>query len=224
MMNLLWFDYAIIAMPAILIATWARIRIVRALSAGSKHTTAAELTGVELAEAVLDAGGATWAEIEPASGELANYYDSDRKTLRLSREILEGRSIAAIAIAVREAGHAIQDAAGYRGLLIRNLIVSWTVLGAQVCWIVLAAGLWLGMMRLIVLAVGLFWLHLIIHVVNVPVELDASRRGREMLLSTGAVTAEEDQEIARVSNAIAWTYVASTLFGTQGLWHLRLSH
>ncbi len=223
-MNLLWFDYAIIAMPAILIAIWAQTRILQALAASSKRTTAAELTGAELAEAVMNAGGAMWVEIEPASGELGNYYDPDRKTLRLSREILEGRSIAAIAIAVREAGHAIQDAAGYRGLLIRNLIAPWTVLGTQVCWIVLAAGLWLGMMRLIVLAVGLFWLHLFIQLVNVPVEIDASRRGREMLLSTGAVTAEEDQEIARVSNIIAWTYVASTLFGTQGLWHLRSSH
>jgi uncharacterized protein len=217
-MNLLWIDYLMIVLPGILLTIWARARIVRANAAGARIGAASELSGAESAALVMETGGVADVAIEPASGELSNYYDPPRRTLRLSRDIFESRSLTAAALAAHEAGHAIQHAARYPGLILRNAIVPVTVLGSQVCWILVAAGLWLGMMRLIVLAIGLFWLHLLIQLANVPAELDASRRARVILRSAGVVSAEEDELVARVANAAAWTHVAAAFWGNSDRW------
>ena len=88
------------------------------------------------------------------------------RLLRLSRGVREARSLTALGIAAHEAGHAIQQAAGYPGLVARNLVVPWTGLGSQVCWVLMVAGLWLGMERLIVLAIMLFSLSLVLQLLN----------------------------------------------------------
>jgi Zn-dependent membrane protease YugP len=77
----------------------------------------------------------------------------------------------------------------------------------------LAAGLWLGMQRLIVLAMILFSLSVVLQLLNLPVELDASRRGRSVLDSAGLVSPGEGPILARIMNAAAWTSVAGTLSG-----------
>jgi len=210
---LFWIDSLTILIPGILLTLWARSQIARVDASASRHTSALALTGAETAEAVLRAGGASDVEIEPASGELGTYYDAGRKLLRLSRGIHGGRSLAAVGVAAHEAGHALQHDSGHPGLVLRNAIVPWTGLAAQVIAIVFVAGVLLGMVRLVVLAIGLFWLFLIVHLLNVPVELDASRRGREVLRAEGLVTAEEDRVVARVANVAAWSHVASALWG-----------
>ncbi len=212
-MNLIWFDYVMIVLPGILLSLWANIRIARAYRAAWRIASTSCLTGAEAASEVMLAGGVTDVEIAPSTGELSNHFDPDRNVLRLSRAVHEGGSLAAVGAAVHEAGHAIQEAAGYPGLAVRNVIVPWTNLGAQVVWILLAAGVWLGMLRLIVLAIGLFYLILLAQLTNLPVELDASRRGREFLLSTGYVNGDEVPVVTRISNAVAWTYVAATPTG-----------
>ncbi len=220
-MVLLWIDYAMISLPGILVATWAQVRILRANAEGDRIDSAAQTSGAETAALVIEAGGVPSLEIEPASGELSHYYDADRKRLRLSRDVFDGRSLTAMGISAHEAAHAIQHSEGYRGLIVRNAVVPLALLGSQVCWILLMAGLWLGMARLIVLAIGLFWIHLLIQLANVPVELDASRRAREALRSEGLVTADEDGLVARIANAAAWTDVATVLWGNTGQWLFR---
>jgi Zn-dependent membrane protease YugP len=210
---LLWIDNVLLWLPALLLAIWAQARIIRACAAGSRVPSVSGLTGAEIAESVLHAGGAIDVEIEQASGELSDHYDAGHHRLRLSRGVHHGRSLTALGIAAHEAGHAIQQAASYPALAVRNLVVPWTGLGSQVCWILLVAGLWLGMERLIVLAMILFSLALILQLLNLPVELDASRRGREILESGGLVGSEEGPILARIMNAAAWTSVAGTLTG-----------
>jgi Zn-dependent membrane protease YugP len=213
MMHLLWLDYAMIVLPGILLTVWANARIARAYVAASRVASASGLTGAEAAAEVMQASGVRGVEIAPASGELSNHYDPSRGQLRLSKSVYEGDSLAAVGAAVHEAGHAIQDVAAYPGLTVRNVVVPWTNLGSQVVWLLFIAGLVLGMMRLIVLAIGLFYLILLIQLINLPVELDASRRGREFLRSTGVVSGDEDPLVTRVSSAAALTYVAATLTG-----------
>jgi Zn-dependent membrane protease YugP len=86
-------------------------------------------------------------------------------------------------------------------------------LGSQVFWLLIAAGLVLGMFRLIVLGIVLFSLVVLFQLLNLPVEFDASRRARQILLSAGLVSVEEERVVARVLNVAAWTYVAATLTG-----------
>ena len=83
--------------------------------------------------------------------------------------------------------HAIQDAADYPGLVVRNLVVPLAGIGSQLFWLLILAGFLLGMDRLILAGVVLFSSVLIFQLLNVPVELDASRRGRLALMATGMI-------------------------------------
>jgi Zn-dependent membrane protease YugP len=160
---------------------------------------------------VMRAEGVTGVGIEPVRGELSDHYDPRHKVLRLSHGVFEGRSLAALGVAAHEAGHAIQDATGYPGLVMRNLIVPLAGIGSQAFWLLIAAGLLLGMMRLVLLGIILFSLLVVFQLVNLPVEFDASRRGRRILLSAGMISPAEERPVADVLNAAAWTYVAATL-------------
>jgi Zn-dependent membrane protease YugP len=98
------------------------------------------------------------------------------------------------------------------------------IIGSTVCWLPVMAGLLIGMTRLVFLGIVLFSLTVVVQVINLPVEFNASRRGREMLRSTGAIRPEEDVVVGKVLNAAAWTYVAGALTGVLTLlYYLRQS-
>jgi Zn-dependent membrane protease YugP len=208
---LLDIDYILLGMPGLAVSLWAQARIWRACREAARIPSSSGLTGAEAAEEVLQAGGASEVTIEPAVGQLANHYDASRKNLRLSPEVHDGPSLAAVGIAAHEAGHAIQQASRYPGLHVRNAIVPLAGVVSTVFWIVLIAGFVLGMFRLVLAALYLLELALVVQLINLPVEFDASRRARELLRSTGFVTSQEELQVVRVINAAAWTYVAGTL-------------
>jgi Zn-dependent membrane protease YugP len=210
---LLWIDYVFLLLPGVALVTWAQTRIIRAVLAGSRIAAASGHTGAEVARAVMEAGDATGVAIELAAGELSDHYISGQKVLRQSPAVHHGRSLAAVGVAAHEAAHAIQEASGHRGLLIRDLVVPWTGLGAQVCWIVLAGGFLLKMSRLVDLALILFHVALVLQLINLPVEVDASRRARGVLRSTSLVNADEDALISQVTSAWAWVHVARAVTG-----------
>lgn len=95
----------------------------------------------------------------------------------------------------------------------RNVIVPLANLGSQVFWLLIVAGVVMGLIRLIMLGIIVFSLVVALQLLNLPVEFDASRRGRRMLLSAGLVSVEEEPVVVRVLDAAAWTYVAASLTG-----------
>jgi Zn-dependent membrane protease YugP len=210
-MLLLNLDYLLFAIPGIALSLWAQARISSAYAAGSRVPASSGLTGAQAAQGVMQAGGVAGVRIEPVAGQLTDHYDPGHKVLRLSEGVYAGRSLAALGVAAHEAGHAIQDASRFPGLVVRNAIVPIASLGSTVFWILIMAGLVLGMFRLIMLGIILFSLTVVFQLINLPVEFDASRRARQMLLSTGMVAPEEDEVVGSVLNAAAWTYVAATL-------------
>ena len=159
----------------------------------------------------MQAGGAKGVAIEPVAGELSDHYDPRNKVLRLSQGVYGSRSLAAVGIAAHEAGHAIQDASHYPGLVVRNLIVPMASIGSTLFWVPFLAGLVLGMMKLVLIGIILFSVTVVFQLVNLPCEFNASRRGRALLESTGLIGPDEEQVVAKVLNAAAWTYVAATL-------------
>lgn len=208
---MLWFDYLLILLPGLMLSIWARIRV--GLAHAGSARMASNRDGAETAAAVLRAGGVTGVAIEPASGELSDYYDPRGKVLRLSCGVHEGRSMTAIGRAAHEAGHAIQEAAGYPGRFVRDVVAPIAGLGSKVFWMLIAAGLLIEMFRLVVVGIYLFLTLVALQLLNVPVERDASRRGREALLSAGLVEADEEEAINRVLDAAAWAHVAEALTG-----------
>jgi Zn-dependent membrane protease YugP len=222
-MRLIWLDYLMFLVPGVALTLWAQGRIMRAYAAASRLHAGSGLTGAEAAQLVMRAGGVLGVGIEPGRGELSDHYAPSDKVLRLSREVYAGHSLAALGVAAHEAGHAIQDAAGYPGLVARSLIVPLAALGSQVFWLLIAAGLIVGWFRLVILGIIVFSLVVLLQLLNLPVEFDASRRGREFLRSAGLVTVEEEPAVARVLNAAAWTYVATALTGAVMLLYYPIS-
>lgn len=223
---LLDIDYILLGIPGIAVSLWAQWRILSTCSAAARIPASSRLTGAETALRLMQAAGAGPVAITPAVGQLCNHYDSSRKILRLSRSVYAGRSLTALGVASHETGHAIQQAAGYPGRIVRDAIVPLANLGSIAFWFLILAGLLLGMFRLIIWGLALFSLIVVIELLNLPVEFDASRRARHNLLASGLVTQEEDAVIGRVMNAAAWTYVGailtSVLDPVSGLFPIRL--
>jgi uncharacterized protein len=207
------FDYFLIALPGLLVTVWARSRIWRAYSEGSRIPATSGLSGAEAAVAVMRAGGLERVAIEPIHGELSDHYDAVHKVLRLSPWVYTGRSLSAIGIAAHEAGHAIQHAARYPGLMVRNKIVPLANIGSTFCWLLVLAGFFVGMAQLVWVGIVLFSLAVSLQIINLPVEFNASRRVREMLRSTGVIAPKEEDVVGKVMDAVAWTYVAAALTG-----------
>jgi Zn-dependent membrane protease YugP len=132
-----------------------------------------------------------------------------------------GRSISAIAVAAHEAGHAIQDARAYAPLRLRSFMVPATQFGSK-GWIwVFLAGMVFTIKPLVTAGIVIFAVTVVFQLVTLPVEFDASRRARLVLVETGIVTnAEEEQGVAKVLNAAAMTYVASALTSIATLLYL----
>ncbi len=203
------FDHLLYALPGLIVTIWAQSRIWQAYAEGSRIPVSSGLSGAEAADAVMKAGGVGPVAIEPVRGELSDHYDPTQKVLRLSPKVYGGRSLSAVGIAAHEAGHAIQDAKHYPGLVLRSMIVPLASIGSTICWLPVMAGLLIGMTKLVFLGIMLFSLAVVVQIINLPVEFNASRRRREMLRSTGVISPEEDQVVARVLHAAAWTYVAA---------------
>jgi len=160
---------------------------------------------------LLHTAGVDDVRIEPIYGFVSDHYVPGQHVLRLSPDVYGGRSLAALGIAAHESGHALQDAARYPLLILRNGLVPLASVGGSVAWIIMLVGFVLASMNLVLVGIAAFSVTVVFQLVNLPVEFDASRRARIALADAGLVTPEEDVYVKRVLNAAALTYVAATL-------------
>lgn len=210
--------YFVFVGPAILLAIWAQVRVKSAYARAGRIPARSGLSGAEAAQRILNHNGITDVAIQPIKSFLGDHYDPRKKVLRLSPDVYHGRSLASLGIAAHEAGHAIQDARSYAPLAIRNGLVPMASIGSQISVGLIFVGLILSMfigpgLGSTVAIVGLcfFGVVVLFQMVNLPVEFNASRRAREVLLANGMVTTQEDREVSRVLSAAAMTYVAATV-------------
>lgn len=167
------------------------------------------ITGQEVARMILDSNGMNNIHVVETQGELTDHYDPRRKVVRLSKQIFHDNAIASVAVAAHEVGHAIQDKEDYIFMKIRSILVPVvnfiTYIGYIVAFISLLAGItgYLKVSIIIILAALLFQL------VTLPVEFDASKRGREQLVKLGIIDGSEEKGVKKMLDAAAFTYVAS---------------
>lgn len=167
------------------------------------------ISGQEVARMILDSNGMNDIHVVETQGELTDHYDPRRKVVRLSKQIFHDNAIASVAVAAHEVGHAIQDKEGYIFMKIRSILVPVvnfiTYIGYIVAFISLLAGItgYLKVSIIIILAALLFQL------VTLPVEFDASKRGREQLVKLGIIDGSEEKGVKKMLDAAAFTYVAS---------------
>jgi Zn-dependent membrane protease YugP len=203
------FDMLLFLAPALILAFIAQMWVQSAYARGRNEP--ASMSGFMAARKILDAAHLNQVDIESIPGSLSDHYDPRNKVLRLSEENYHGRSLAAVGIAAHEAGHAIQDAVGYLPLVVRNLAVPAASFGSGASMLMLILGFALGWGVLVWLGIALFSGVVFFQVVNLPVEFNASRRAKALLVEYGIVKQHEMGPVNSVLNAAALTYVAATL-------------
>jgi uncharacterized protein len=217
-MLILDFRYFIFIGPALLLGIWAQM-MVKSTYARAQRVEA-PLSGAAAARHILDSAGLKGVNVEVTPGRLSDHYDPRQKVLRLSQEVYQGRSMAAVGIAAHEAGHAIQDARGYAPLVIRNLAVPAAGFGSSIGMIMAMIGIFASLPPLLWLGIILFSAMVFFQIVNLPVEFNASARAKAQLVDLGIVNAQEMSYVNKVLNAAALTYVAATLQAIMTLLYL----
>jgi Zn-dependent membrane protease YugP len=201
--------YLLIMAPAFIFSLITSFWVKSAFRKYSKVATASGLTGAQAAARVMRSGGVNDVQIEATRGFLSDHYDPSKKVLRLSPDVYQGRSIASIGVAAHEAGHAIQDAAGYFPMRVRTAIVPIASIGSNISWWLLIGGAILGLAGLIKIGAILFTAVVAFQIVTLPVEINASRRALAAISSSGILIAEEKTGARKVLTAAAMTYVAA---------------
>ena len=203
--------YFLISIPALLLGLYAQAKVRSAFNKYSKVRTNNGMTGAEVARRVLDANNLQDVKIEQVRGTLSDHYDPRDKTLRLSQSVYGVPSIAAAGVAAHEAGHAIQHKNNYGPLSFRSLMVPSVKLGSWLGPILFMAGLFLALDNLAIVGLVFFAGTALFALVTIPVELDASRRAKQVLSSTGLVYGNEIDAVDKVLDAAALTYVAGAV-------------
>jgi len=204
------------------IAMWAQANVQNNFERFSRVQSGAQITGLQVARRILDNNGLYDVKIERSGrGTLSDHYDPRTKTVRLSDPIYSGSSIASLAVAAHEVGHAIQHDQGYLMLRFRTALVPVANLGSRMAPIFLITGfIFSGFESLIGIGIGLFAAAVLFQLVTLPVEFNASTRAKNELVSLGLVMRNEEVGISKVLNAAALTYVASTLIAVLQLLRL----
>ncbi len=175
----------------------------------SKVQNAAGLTGVEVARTILQANGIDNVKVEAVQGQLSDHYDPRARVVRLSQDNYSRASVAGMAVAAHEVGHAIQHAKAYSPLQWRSAIAPVANIGSQFGMYAAIFGIFLQSQGLLQVGIVLFSAAVLFQVVTLPVEFDASRRALAQLNTLGIVTPRDQGGARNVLTAAAMTYVAA---------------
>lgn len=189
----------------------AQINVSSTFSKFKQVANSKKICGQEVARAILDANGLDRVHVVEVRGSLTDHYDSSQKVVRLSTEVFHGESVAALAVAAHECGHAIQDKENYALLRIRAFLVPIVNLITYSAYIMFFVSLFLQMMDFILVAVAVVFVSLLFQLVTLPVEFNASERAMKELNKLSLVNKSEKEGAQATLKAAAWTYVAAVL-------------
>lgn len=171
------------------------------------------LTGSEAARRLIQYGGLSGVQVERVQSRLGDHYDPREQRLRLSPGVSDEESVAAIAIAAHEIGHALQDKQDYAPLRLRAALVPAVNLGSTLGWIMIFVGLILRStigQQIAVAGLAAFALGTVFALATLPVELNASARAKDLLANSGIIQHQAERAgINAVLRAAAFTYVAA---------------
>ena len=201
--------YYLVALVALVIGGIAQAYIRSTYGKWSKVPANVPGTGADVARRMLAEGGAGGVGITRVAGSLTDHYDPRDNRLHLSDDNYRGASVASVAVACHEAGHAIQAAEGFGLYRLRSALVPAVNIAQQGWVLVLVLGVMLNAFNLVQLAILLFAVSVVFQLVTLPVEIDASRRAVAYLSQNGAGL--DEQGARRVLTAAALTYVAAAL-------------
>lgn len=204
-------DLIIIFLLMLIIPIYASIKVNVNYKKYKKVENTKNLTGYDVARKILDDNGLNDLYIVETNGTMSDHYDPRRKTIRLSKEVYHGSSISSVAIAAHECGHAIQDKDNYSWFNIRSIIFPIINIGQKIAYVVMIIGLFLSYMDYVYAAIGFTFLGLLFELITLPVEFDASKRAKKILVDNKMIEDDETKGINAVLNSAAFTYVAAVI-------------
>jgi uncharacterized protein len=201
--------YLLFMAPAFLLMLLAQWYVNSAYRKWSQVQANSRLSGAEAAQRLIRNGGLYDVRVEGVGGNLTDHYDPRNKVLRLSQGVYQGRSVAALAIAAHELGHAVQDHVDYFPLRLRSALVPAVNIGSTLGWLLIIVGMVIQWTDLAWLGVLVFSGGALFALATLPVELNASARAKQLLAESGIIMGEQERQgVNNVLNAAALTYVA----------------
>jgi len=199
----------IILLPALILSIYASWKVRSTFNYFAQIPNSHGITGAEAGKLLLRALGLYDVKIELVPGSLTDHYDPRTKTLRLSEPVFYSPSISALGVCAHEIGHAIQHNTGYLPLALRSSLVPIASIGTNMAFPLFLIGFLFGSPSLMNIGILAFSLGVLFYLITLPVEINASKRAQEILLSSGLITTKEAEGVKAVLNAAALTYLAA---------------
>ncbi len=201
--------YIILSAPVLIFSMLAQWAVKANFSKYSKIRNSYGISGAEIARLILERNGIMDVKVEPTNGWLSDHYSPTERVLRLSEPVYNSNSIAAIGVAAHEAGHALQHKYGYSMMTIRQSLAYPASFASNISVWLIVIGALIGAMGLAKIGFVLFCVVVLFQLVTLPVEFDASRRAKKLLIEYAIADSRDSSGVASVLNAAAMTYVAA---------------
>lgn len=212
--GLYWNSYymigTIFVVLAAILAIYAQTKVQTTYRRYKKIPNSRGLTGAQVAREILDSEGLHDIQIFEVRGQLSDHYNPGKKTINLSSDIYHGTSIASLAVAAHECGHAIQYKEKYIPISLRNAILPVANIGQYLGWIAIILGLAIGHTNVAWIGFLLMCGILAFQIVTLPVEFNASSRALQ-ILNARYLTTSEYAGARKMLSAAAMTYVAAMI-------------
>jgi len=189
-------------------STLVRFWMTRTYAKWSKIPNTAGINGHAAARQILDSNGLQNVQLEVSKGMLTDHYIPSQKLIRLSQDINDAPSVASVAVAAHECGHAIQDSQGYRPLKLKAVLMPAAAMGNQFGLILAMGSGMFGSTALMNIGLAMMLLGMLMPLLTLPIEFDASKRALDELTRLQYVDDKEYQGAKSMLNAAAFTYVA----------------
>ena len=169
------------------------------------------MAGCEVARKILDNAGLDNVHVVEVKGQLTDHYDPKQKVVRLSTDIFHGTSVASVAVAAHECGHAIQDKDNYSFMRIRASLVPMVNFVNKFGYLATIIGLLAGIFDVIIVGIVMLLATLLFQVVTLPVEFNASSRAKDIIRDLNLASESEQEGVEKMLSAAAFTYVAGVI-------------
>lgn len=201
--------YIVYFAVVLLLPIYAQMKVKSTYNKFSKVGSQRGMTGAQVARMILDQHGLTDVRVVPTQGVLSDHYNPATKTVALSESNYYESSLAGIAVAAHEVGHAIQHKEAYSFLTLRSKLVPVANISSNISWVFVIIGMLSQMSGLLLLGIVLLAAGVLFQIVTLPVEFDASKRAMNEVVSLGIIGNNEETGARKVLNAAAMTYVAA---------------
>ncbi len=214
--------FLLILLPFMAFSAWASARVSSTYAKYDRIPNLSRMTGSDAANYLMHNRGVNDISVNKIKGTLTDHYNPAKKQVNLSQSTYSSASVGAVAVAAHEIGHVMQKKQGYFPYKLRKILVPITNIGSRLAMPVIIVGILLDVLLfaaegqsygqwIMYVGIGLYGLSTLFALVTLPVEYNASRRARKMMLEDGILAPEEAKGAKKVLNAAALTYVASLL-------------